>query len=84
MPWLDINQERHHAYMGYVGMVSLIREIDKALYNPVWEQVRRPAPWAVDGDSWQDRAMMDAGADAVEVAAGSLPVEGAVYTVAAE
>ena len=22
MPWLDINQERHHAYMGYVGMVE--------------------------------------------------------------
>ena len=45
MPWLDINQERHHAYAGYDGMVELVREIDKALYNPVWEQVRRPAPW---------------------------------------
>jgi nitrogenase molybdenum-cofactor synthesis protein NifE len=43
--WLDINQERHHAYAGYVGMVSLIREIDKALFNPIWEQVRRLAPW---------------------------------------
>ena len=45
MPWLDINQERHHAYAGYVGMVELVREIDKALHNPVWEQVRQPAPW---------------------------------------
>lgn len=45
MPWLDINQERHHAYAGYEGMVDLVREIDKALYNPVWEQVRAPAPW---------------------------------------
>ena len=45
MPWLDINQERHHAYAGYSGMVTLVREIDKALYNPMWEQVRRPAPW---------------------------------------
>ena len=45
MPWLDINQERHHAYIGYEGMVELVEEIDKALYNPVWEQVRRPAPW---------------------------------------
>ena len=44
MPWLDINQERHHAYMGYVGMVKLVEEIDKALYNPMWEQVRKPAP----------------------------------------
>jgi nitrogenase molybdenum-cofactor synthesis protein NifE len=45
MPWLDINQERHHAYAGYVGMVALVREIDKSLSSPVWEQVRIPAPW---------------------------------------
>jgi nitrogenase molybdenum-cofactor synthesis protein NifE len=45
MPWLDINQERHHAYAGYVGIVALINEIDKALSNPIWEQIRRPAPW---------------------------------------
>ena len=45
MPWLDINQERHHAYAGYEGMVELVDEIDKSLSNPVWEQVRRPAPW---------------------------------------
>jgi nitrogenase molybdenum-cofactor synthesis protein NifE len=44
-PWLDVNQERHHAYAGYEGMVNLVKEIDKALFNPVWEQVRRPAPW---------------------------------------
>ena len=45
MPWLDINQERHHAYAGYEGMVALVEQIDRALYNPIWEQVRRPAPW---------------------------------------
>ncbi len=45
VPWLDINQERHHAYAGYDGMVALVAEIDKALYNPIWVQVRRPAPW---------------------------------------
>ncbi|MBY0578860.1 MAG: nitrogenase iron-molybdenum cofactor biosynthesis protein NifE [Burkholderiales bacterium] len=50
MPWLDINQERHHAYAGYDGMVALVREIDKALYNPVWEQARKPAPWEA---AWQ-------------------------------
>ncbi len=49
MPWLDINQERHHAYAGYEGMVTLVQEIDKALHNPVWEQVRRPAPWEQGG-----------------------------------
>ncbi|MBI5335380.1 MAG: nitrogenase iron-molybdenum cofactor biosynthesis protein NifE [Burkholderiales bacterium] len=45
MPWLDINQERHHAYAGYEGMVRLVEEIDRALSNPVWQQVRLPAPW---------------------------------------
>jgi nitrogenase molybdenum-cofactor synthesis protein NifE len=45
MPWLDINQERHHAYAGYEGMVALVQEIDRALHSPIWEQVRKPAPW---------------------------------------
>lgn len=45
MPWMDINQERHYAFAGYEGMVTMINEIDKALFNPVWQQVRAPAPW---------------------------------------
>ncbi|HJV59478.1 MAG TPA: nitrogenase iron-molybdenum cofactor biosynthesis protein NifE [Albitalea sp.] len=45
MPWMDINQERHHAFAGYEGMVSMVQEIDKALHNPMWAQVRTPAPW---------------------------------------
>ncbi|NML16115.1 nitrogenase iron-molybdenum cofactor biosynthesis protein NifE [Azohydromonas caseinilytica] len=45
MPWMDINQERHHAFAGYEGMVTMIAEIDKALFNPVWQQVKAPAPW---------------------------------------
>jgi nitrogenase molybdenum-cofactor synthesis protein NifE len=45
MPWLDINQERHHAYAGYVGMVELVKNIAQALFHPVWAQVRKPAPW---------------------------------------
>jgi nitrogenase molybdenum-cofactor synthesis protein NifE len=45
MPWLDINQERHHAYAGYEGIVALVSEIDKALSNPIWQQIRKPAPW---------------------------------------
>ncbi|OIQ70439.1 nitrogenase iron-iron protein alpha chain [mine drainage metagenome] len=49
MPWLDINQERYHPYGGYEGMVALVREIDRAIYNPVWQQVRIPAPWGEDG-----------------------------------
>ncbi len=54
MPWLDINQERHYAYAGYEGMVDLVREIDKALSNPIWQQVRTPAPW--DEITWEQRA----------------------------
>ena len=57
VPWLDINQERLHAYMGYVGMVKLVHEIDKALYNPMWDQLRQPAPWAQDAKTWQAQAM---------------------------
>jgi nitrogenase molybdenum-cofactor synthesis protein NifE len=45
MPWMDINQERHHAFAGYEGMVTMVAEIDKALFNPVWAEVRSPAPW---------------------------------------
>lgn len=45
LPWVDINQERHHGYAGYDGMVALAREIDRALASPVWRQVRAPAPW---------------------------------------
>ena len=51
MPWLDINQERHHPYGGYEGMVELVHEIDRAIFNPVWQQVRIPAPWSDDGET---------------------------------
>ncbi|QAS81180.1 nitrogenase iron-molybdenum cofactor biosynthesis protein NifE (plasmid) [Rhizobium acidisoli] len=44
-PWLDINQERHHPYAGYDGMVELVRQIDLAIHNPIWMEVREPAPW---------------------------------------
>jgi len=75
MPWLDINQERHHAYAGYVGMVELVREIDKALHNPVWEQVRRPAPWNDAGNTWQAKAMAAAEAEAAALAADPVLAE---------
>ncbi|PAX58448.1 nitrogenase iron-molybdenum cofactor biosynthesis protein NifE [Brunnivagina elsteri] len=45
IPFLDINQERHHTYAGYSGMVEMARELDEALHSPVWEQIRKPAPW---------------------------------------
>ena len=69
MPWLDINQERHHAYMGYVGMVKLVEEIDKALFNPIWEQVRKPAPWDNPANNWQAKAIAQLEAEAAALAA---------------
>jgi nitrogenase molybdenum-cofactor synthesis protein NifE len=58
IPFLDINQERHHAYAGYSGMVEMARELDEALYSPVWEQVRKPAPWEEDAGT---RGQVDTG-----------------------
>lgn len=45
IPFLDINQERHHPYAGYIGLLEMAKELDDALHSPVWEQVRKPAPW---------------------------------------
>lgn len=45
IPFLDINQERHTAYAGYVGMRRLARDLVAALENPVWKLVNKPAPW---------------------------------------
>jgi len=48
-PWLDINQERHQAFAGYTGMVELVRCLDLALSNPIWSQIRAPAPFDAEG-----------------------------------
>ena len=68
MPWMDINQERHHAFAGYEGMVTMIAEIDKALFNPVWEQVRAPAPWDAADSLLREQ-------DAAQLAAEAAPAE---------
>lgn len=54
MPWMDINQERTYAYCGYVGIVEMVRQIDKSLSNPIWAQVRSAPPW--DEVTWEERA----------------------------
>ena len=46
IPFLDINQEREFAYAGYSGMVELARQMALSMESPVWQAVRRPAPWA--------------------------------------
>jgi nitrogenase molybdenum-cofactor synthesis protein NifE len=45
LPFLDINQERDFGYEGYSGMVELARQLALTVECPVWESVRRPAPW---------------------------------------
>lgn len=45
-PFLDINQEREFGYAGYEGMLELVRQLVLTLESPVWEAVRRRAPWA--------------------------------------
>ena len=47
IPFLDINQEREFGYAGYTGMLELARQLALTLESPVWEAVRRPAPWSV-------------------------------------
>ena len=49
MPWLDINQERVFPYAGYGGMVELVKRIALSIHNPIWRQVREPAPWDANG-----------------------------------
>jgi nitrogenase molybdenum-cofactor synthesis protein NifE len=47
LPFLDVNQERHIPFAGYSGMVDLAKALEQTLFSPVWDQVRRPAPWEV-------------------------------------
>jgi nitrogenase molybdenum-cofactor synthesis protein NifE len=51
IPFLDINQEREFGYAGYQGMLELVRQLCLTLESPVWEAVRRPAPWSDVGGS---------------------------------
>jgi nitrogenase molybdenum-cofactor synthesis protein NifE len=78
VPWVEINQERHHPYAGYDGMVNLVAQIDRTLHNPIWAQLRQPAPWEADDwlDGWSGEASAascssgSAGAAAREVCHG--------------
>jgi nitrogenase molybdenum-cofactor synthesis protein NifE len=46
IPFLDINQEREFGYEGYTGMLELVRQLALTIESPVWQAVRKPAPWA--------------------------------------
>lgn len=45
IPFLDLNQECNHPYASYAGIIDIARELYATLYSPIWEQVRKPAPW---------------------------------------
>lgn len=45
VPFLDINQEREFGYAGYEGMLELARQMALTIESPVWQAVRRTAPW---------------------------------------
>ncbi|MCG5535613.1 nitrogenase iron-molybdenum cofactor biosynthesis protein NifE [Ectothiorhodospira mobilis] len=54
IPFLDINQEREHAYAGYEGMLELARQLALTLESPIWPWVRGEAPW--DAQGWPHTA----------------------------
>jgi nitrogenase molybdenum-cofactor synthesis protein NifE len=45
IPFVDINQERHKAYAGYDGLLSLAKQLVHTLQHPVWELTAKLAPW---------------------------------------
>jgi nitrogenase molybdenum-cofactor synthesis protein NifE len=45
LPFVDVNQEREHAFAGYEGMVELARQLTLSLESPVWQAARGKAPW---------------------------------------
>ena len=49
LPFVDVNQEREHGYAGYRGMITLAQELTRTLESPIWDAVRRPAPWLPHG-----------------------------------
>jgi nitrogenase molybdenum-cofactor synthesis protein NifE len=45
MPFVEVNQEREHAFAGFQGMLTLAQQLCLTLENPVWQQTNKPAPW---------------------------------------
>ncbi len=45
MPFVEVNQEREHAFAGFQGMLTLAQQLCLTLENPVWQQTSKPAPW---------------------------------------
>jgi nitrogenase molybdenum-cofactor synthesis protein NifE len=47
IPFLDINQEREFGYAGYEGMLELAKQLALTVESPIWQAVRKPAPWSL-------------------------------------
>ncbi|WP_354624091.1 nitrogenase iron-molybdenum cofactor biosynthesis protein NifE [Psychromonas sp. MME2] len=45
MPFVEVNQEREHAFAGFTGMITLAQQLCLTLESPIWEQARSHAPW---------------------------------------
>ncbi len=63
IPFLDINQERHHPYAGYLGMIEMAKELDEALHSPIWQQVRAIAPWEAKAQGREEVKNLDRALD---------------------
>ncbi len=48
IPFLDVNQERHHPYAGYQGMIVFAEELCRTINSPIWGSIRSDAPWEID------------------------------------
>lgn len=57
IPFLDINQEREFGYAGYQGMLELVRQLSLTIESPIWQALRRPAPWGQALEAGQQRAV---------------------------
>lgn len=45
MPFVEVNQEREHAFAGFEGMITLAEQLCLTLENPIWQQTSKSAPW---------------------------------------
>lgn len=48
IPFLDIKPELHDSYIGYAGILEVAQKLYATLISPIWEQVRKSAPWEED------------------------------------
>ncbi|MEM9005362.1 MAG: bifunctional nitrogenase iron-molybdenum cofactor biosynthesis protein NifEN [Cyanobacteria bacterium P01_F01_bin.86] len=82
IPFLHINQERHNPYSGYGGLLEMAKELDESLYSPVWEEVRRIAPWEVEDVEKSKTAWWITGTAEGKILATATPREATTKVIA--